>query len=50
MPLVTRISLQGNLFKQAAEPTDWENADLWCDTDSTPRQLNINNAGTALRV
>jgi len=50
MPLVTRTSTQGNLFKQATEPTQWVNADLWSDSDSTPRSLFINNDGTALEL
>lgn len=50
MPFVTRTSLQGNIFKQDSEPDNWLNGDLWADTNSTPRHLFINNAGTALRV
>lgn len=50
MPLVTRTSTQGNLFKQASEPSDWENCDLWSDSDETPRTLYINNAGSALKI
>jgi len=50
MPLVTRTSNQGNFFQQDAEPPNWSNADLWADTNLSPRGLFINNAGTALQL
>ena len=48
MPLVTRQANQGNLFKQATEPPDWLNGDLWSDT--TDNILKLNNNGTAENV
>ena len=45
MPLVTRQANQGNLFKQATEPPDWQDGDLWSDT--TVNRLKLNNNGTA---
>jgi len=50
MPLVTRTSLQGNFFQQDDEPANWDDADLWADTNLSPRGLFINNNGTALRL
>jgi len=50
MPFVQRTSKQGNIFKQDVEPLNWLDADLWADTNSTPRSLFINDDGTALRV
>jgi len=50
MPLVTRTSTQGNFFKEDEEPTNWQNADLWADTNVSPRTLFINNDGTALAL
>jgi hypothetical protein len=50
MPFVSRTSLQGNFFKKTTEPTDWTNADLWADSDASPRSLFINNNGTALQL
>jgi len=47
MPLVSRTSLQGNFFQEDTEPPNWQNADLWADTNASPRALFINNAGTA---
>ena len=45
MPLVTRQANQGNLFKQATEPPDWQDGDLWSDT--TANVLKLNDGGTA---
>jgi len=50
MPLVTRTSNQGNFFQQDEEPPNWSNADLWADTNLSPRGLFINNDGTALQL
>jgi len=50
MPLVTRKTGQANLFKEAAEPPNWLDADLWADSDSIPARLFINNDGTALEI
>ena len=48
MPLVTRQANQGNLFKQATEPPDWLNGDLWSDTTNDSLKLNV--SGTATNV
>ena len=48
MPLVTRSSVSGRIFKQADEPTDWLNGDLWVDTDTAI--LSVNNNGTGEEV
>jgi len=50
MPLVTRRSLQGNIFKRDDEPPQWSDGDLWEDSNASPRALFINNDGTALQV
>ena len=50
MPLVTRISTQGNIFKDDSEPTIWTNGDLWADSNASPRALFINNGGTAKQI
>jgi len=50
MPLVQRNLASGQLFRQDAEPTDWRDADLWADTNSTPRALFINDDGTAVEL
>jgi len=50
MPLVSRTSTQGNFFKEDDEPPNWEDADLWSDTNASPRTLFINNNGTALAL
>ena len=50
MPLVTRISNQGNIFKEDEEPPNWLDGDLWADSDESPRALFINNNGTARRI
>jgi len=48
MPLVTRSSVSGRIFKQSLEPTDWLDGDLWVDTDTSI--LSVNNSGTAEAV
>ncbi len=48
MPLVTRQVNQGNVFKQALEPTDWLDGDLWSDTTSGELKLNV--SGVAVSV
>jgi len=48
MPLVTRQVNQGNLFKEAAEPAQWEDGDVWSDT--TDNSLKINVSGVAISV
>jgi len=50
VPLVTRRTNQGNIFNQDDEPATWQNGDLWADSNSTPRELFINDDGTARRV
>ena len=50
MPLVTRRSNQGHIFKQDAEPTPWDNGDLWADSNASPRLLFINDNGTAEQI
>ena len=48
MPLVTRTSQQGNLFRQAVEPPNWLNGDMWVDTDNA--KVAVNRSGTAQRI
>jgi len=50
MPLVSRTSTQGNFFKEDEEPSNWQDSDLWSDTNASPRALFINNDGTALQL
>jgi len=50
MPLVTRQANQGNIFKRDDEPPQWDDGDLWADSNASPRSLFINNDGTALRI
>jgi 6-phosphogluconolactonase (cycloisomerase 2 family) len=47
MPLVTRFSNQGNLFKESTEP-NWTDGDLWSDTTDESLKINVN--GTAENV
>jgi len=47
MPLVTRQANQGVFFKTATEPPDWQNSDIWIDTDNS--NLAINRDGTAVQ-
>jgi len=50
MPLVNRSGFQKHIFRENEEPATWLDADLWCDLNSTPRRLFINNDGTPLEV
>lgn len=45
MPLVTRKVNQGNLFKESVEPQNWQNGDIWSDTDDGIVYVNV--SGTA---
>lgn len=45
MPLVTRFSNQGNLFKEATEP-NWQDGDLWSDTTAESLKINVNGTAT----
>ena len=47
MPLVTRQSNQGNLFKEATTP-NWSDGDLWSDT--TDNKLKLNVSGTSTEI
>lgn len=47
MPLVTRQSNQGNLWKEASTP-NWSNNDLWVDTDDS--KVYVNKSGTAEEI
>ena len=48
MPLVTRQANQGNLYRQADEPADWLNGDLWVDTDDGKVYVNISGTATVI--
>ena len=48
MPLVTRTSTQGNLYKEATEPPNWLDGDLWSDTAGN--SLKLNDGGTAKSI
>jgi len=48
MPLVTRFATRGTFFRQATEPTDWLNGDIWVDTDNA--NVSVNNSSTAVQV
>jgi len=48
MPLVTRFSDQGNVFKQGTEPLGWLNGDLWVDTGDGVVSVNISGTATPL--
>ena len=50
MPLVQRLSLQGNFFIEDTEPPNWQDGDLWADTSKSPPILNLNDDGTAVAV
>ena len=50
MPLVTRTSVQGNIFVQDTEPASWIDGDLWVDTSVNPPAVNVNDNGTATVV
>lgn len=47
MPLVTRQANQGVFFKTDTEPPDWQNSDIWIDTDNS--NLAINRNGTSVQ-
>ena len=47
MPLVTRQSNQGFLWKEASTP-NWANNDLWVDTDDS--KVYVNKSGTATEI
>ncbi len=48
MPLVTRQVNQGNLFKEALEPTEWLDGDLWSDTTNNTLQINVDGVATSV--
>ena len=50
MPLVTRTSVQGNVYKQATEPPSWENGDLWIDTDDGIVYVNIDDTASQVSI
>ena len=41
MPLVTRTTTAGNLYKQDAEPDDKTDGAVWIDTNDAPNTINI---------
>jgi len=43
MPLVTRTTTQGNIFKQDTEPDDKTNGSLWVDTSVDAPSLSVAN-------
>lgn len=45
MPLVTRNTEQGNVYRTDTEPPNWLNGDIWVDTDDST--MYVNNGGTA---
>ena len=47
MPLVTRQSNQGILFKEATTP-NWSDGDVWSDTTSNTIKLNVSGTATGL--
>lgn len=48
MPLVTSSSVQGNLYRQATQPANWVNGDVWVDTDDGV--IYTNNNGTSKEI
>ena len=48
MPLVTRQVNQGNLFKTALEPPDWQDGDLWSDTTDNVLKINVGGASVII--
>lgn len=48
MPLVSRTSNQGNLYKQATEPAGWLDGDVWSDTTANTLKNNVNGTATAI--
>ena len=49
MPLVTRTAVSGNVYRQATEPSDWLNGDLWIDTDNGQAYVNVNGTATPMQ-
>ena len=49
MPLVTRTAVSGNVYRQATEPSDWLNGDLWIDTDNGQAYVNVNGTATLVQ-
>jgi len=43
MPLVTRTTTQGNIFKQDTEPDNKENGSLWVNTSLDAPSLAVSN-------
>lgn len=50
MPLVTRTTVSGNVYRQATEPSDWQNGDLWVDTDNGQVYVNVNGTATLVQL
>lgn len=48
MPLVSRTSNQGNLYKQALEPSGWLDGDIWSDTTTNSVKNNVGGTATAI--
>jgi len=46
MPLVTRTTTQGNIFKQDTEPDDKTDGSLWIDTSVDAPSLSVANGTT----
>jgi len=46
MPLVTRTTTQGNIFKQDTEPDDKTNGSLWVDTSVDAPAISVANGTT----
>ena len=47
-PLVTRQANQGVVFRQATEPSEWLNGDLWIDTDDGSIFVNVSGTATPI--
>ena len=47
MPLVTRQSNQGNLWKEASTP-NWATNDIWVDTDDGKLYVNVSGSATEI--
>ena len=43
MPLVTRTTTQGNIFRQIAEPDDKTDGSLWVDISVDPPSISVAN-------
>lgn len=48
MPLVSRTSNQGNLYKEATTPPNWLDGDLWSDTTANSVKVNVGGIATAV--